>query len=172
MGKGKKVQKSVSSEEEESLQQMEDDLGSQGDMEEEGEMDMMDIMDEEGEQSMDEDEMLAGEIQDDSGDEPQLDGEEMVEGDDDDEFASDDDVIDTAKMEALKEGDGEIPDDIDTNILSNRDKVISDLLKKEDLGLIQMRLKENIKILSNFKELRQGEKSRSEYLQDVMQDIC
>ena len=67
-------------------------------------------------------------------------------------------------MQALDEGDETIPDDIDTNIENKRDKVISDLLKKEDLGLIQMRLKENIKILSNFKELRQGEKSRSEYL--------
>jgi hypothetical protein len=67
-------------------------------------------------------------------------------------------------MQALEEGDEIISDDIDTNIESKRDKVISDLLKKEDLGLIQMRLKENIKILSNFKELRQGEKSRSEYL--------
>ena len=137
---------------------MEDDFGSQ--MEEEGEMDMMDMVGEEGEESMDEDEKLAGDIQDDSGDEPQLEGEEQ----DDDEFASDEDVIDTAKMQALEEGDETIPDDIDTNIESKRDKVISDLLKKEDLGLIQMRLKENIKILSNFKELRQGEKSRSEYL--------
>ena len=51
-------------------------------------------------------------------------------------------------------------DDIDTNIESKRDKAISDLLKKEDLGLIQMRLKENIKVLSNFKELRQADKSR------------
>jgi hypothetical protein len=67
-------------------------------------------------------------------------------------------------MQALEEGDEIISDDIDTNIENKRDKVISDLLKKEDLGLIQMRLKENIKILSNFKELRQGEKSRSEYL--------
>ena len=44
---------------------MEDDFGSQ--MEEEGEMDMMG---EEGEESMDEDEKLAGDIEDDSGDEP------------------------------------------------------------------------------------------------------
>lgn len=36
---------------------------------------------------------------------------------------------------------------MDTNIESKREKAISDLLKKEDLGLIQMRLKENIKIL-------------------------
>lgn len=35
-----------------------------------------------------------------------------------------------------------------------------------------MRLKENIKILSNFKELRQGEKSRHQYVEDVIHDIC
>jgi len=44
--------------------------------------------------------------------------------------------------------------DLDTNIENTREKAISDLLKKEDLGLIQMRLRENIKVLSNFKELR------------------
>ena len=49
--------------------------------------------------------------------------------------------------------------DLDTNIESKRDKAISDLLKKEDLGLIQMRIRENIKVLSNFKELRQEDKS-------------
>jgi ribosomal RNA methyltransferase Nop2 len=57
--------------------------------------------------------------------------------------------------------------DMETNIESKRDKHISDLLKKEDLGLIQMRLRENIKVLSNFKELRTGDKSRHEYLQEV-----
>jgi len=57
--------------------------------------------------------------------------------------------------------------DLDTNIESKRDKAISDLLKKEDLGLIQMRIKENIRILSNFKELRQGDKARHEYLEEI-----
>ena len=45
--------------------------------------------------------------------------------------------------------------DLDTNIDHKREKAITDLLKKEDLGLITMRLKENIKVVSNFKELRQ-----------------
>lgn len=56
----------------------------------------------------------------------------------------------------LNEADADSQDrtDMDTNIESKREKAISDLLKKEDLGLIQMRLKENIKILQNFKELR------------------
>jgi hypothetical protein len=47
-----------------------------------------------------------------------------------------------------------------TNIESKRDKMIRDLLNKEDLGIIQMRLKETIKVLSNFKELRDPAKSR------------
>lgn len=35
-----------------------------------------------------------------------------------------------------------------------------------------MRLRENIKVLSNFKELRVGDKPRQEYLQEVQSDIC
>jgi ribosomal RNA methyltransferase Nop2 len=50
--------------------------------------------------------------------------------------------------------------------------MISDLLSKEDLGIINMRLKETVKILSNFKQLRDGTKSRQDYLQELKQDIC
>ena len=35
-----------------------------------------------------------------------------------------------------------------------------------------MRMRENIKILSNFKELRSDGKSRTEYLEEVKTDIC
>jgi ribosomal RNA methyltransferase Nop2 len=35
-----------------------------------------------------------------------------------------------------------------------------------------MRLKENIKVLSSFKDLRQGEKSRPEYMEEVQADVC
>lgn len=78
-------------------------------------------------------------------------------------------------MEGI-ESDGEADEDggdvdLDTNITDKRDKAISDMLKKEDLGLITMRLRENVKILSNFKELRQGDKSRSEYLEELQTDI-
>jgi hypothetical protein len=79
--------------------------------------------------------------------------EDDEEGEDlNDEFESDEDAEEAKgdqDDDEFNEGD-----DIDTNIESKRDKAISDLLKKEDLGLIQMRLKENIKVLSNFKELR------------------
>jgi hypothetical protein len=51
-------------------------------------------------------------------------------------------------------------DNLDTNIEAKRDKMISDLLSKEDLGIVQMRVKETIKVLSNFKDLRDPQKSR------------
>lgn len=62
--------------------------------------------------------------------------------------------------------------DLDTNIEHKREKAISDLLKKEDLGLITMRLRENVKVVSNFKELRAEGKARHEYVAEIMDDIC
>lgn len=35
-----------------------------------------------------------------------------------------------------------------------------------------MRLKDNIKVLQNFKELRQPDKARHQYLDEVMTDVC
>ena len=61
---------------------------------------------------------------------------------------------------------------MDTNIEAKRDKMISDLLNKEDLGIIQMRVKETVKVLSNFKELRDKDKSRPDYLEELKNDVC
>ena len=61
--------------------------------------------------------------------------------------------------------------DLATNIEDKREKAISNLLKKEDLGLIQMRLRENIKILSNFRELRDPDRSRVSYLDEIKEDV-
>lgn len=58
-----------------------------------------------------------------------------------------------------------------TNIADKRDAAIQSLLSKEDLGIIQMRIKETIKILSNFKELREAEKSRSDYMEQLKNDV-
>lgn len=61
-------------------------------------------------------------------------------------------------------------DAIATNIDSKRDQAIRALLAKEDLGIIQMRIKETIRILSNFKDLNAG-KSRQDYMEQLKQDI-
>jgi len=46
-----------------------------------------------------------------------------------------------------------------TNLENKRDEAIQSLLLKEDLGIIQMRLKDTVKVLQNFKELRDDEKN-------------
>ena len=115
--------------------------------------------------------------------------QESGEAFDDDEEMEDDDEGDELPgqyedEEEKASGDGEedgenfddeiVPDedDINTNIEAKRDKMIADLLTKEDLGLIQMRVKETVKVLSNFKELRDPEKSRQDYLESLKADIC
>jgi len=60
---------------------------------------------------------------------------------------------------------------VTTNIESKRDEAISKLLAKEDLGIIQMRMKDTIKILQNFKELREPEKTRVDYLDSLKEDV-
>lgn len=96
---------------------------------------------EEGEDESDDiDQKLVDEMDSDSDqleDEPQLRDEmDMEEGEDDgdDQYASDDGLGEESKGEDHDEEGDEV--DIDTNIESKRDKAISDLLKKEDLGLI------------------------------------
>lgn len=129
---------------------------------------MFDDMMEEGEEEMGEDEY------------EQMRQQQMQEGsesgeqeENDDEFQSDPEQPNAGgDLESIDSDGDEVGDDIDTNIEGKREKAISDLLKKEDLGLIQMRLKENVKILSNFNELRDKDKARHEYLDEVKTDIC
>ena len=104
--------------------------------------------------------------------------EESGEADLDDELSDDDDGEAVSNQESEndeeEEDDGadEVADeDIETNIHDKRDAAIQNLLSKEDLGIIQMRVKETIKVLSNFKELRDPAKSRSDYMQQLMEDV-
>ena len=72
--------------------------------------------------------------------------------------------------EIADEGDEHL--NLDTNIENKRDQAISNLLSKDDLGIINMRLKETVKILQNFKELRDVEKSRIDYIESLASDVC
>ena len=110
--------------------------------------------------------------------EHELEDEKMEEAMPSQEMPDFDDMSEEGEQEMEEQPEAEEDDadggdvDLDTNIEQKREKAISDMLKKEDLGLIQMRMRENIKILSNFKELRAEGKSRTEYLEEVKTDIC
>lgn len=107
------------------------------DDDEEGEMGMH----EEGEADLDDDMAESGESE----------SEEVHKASEPETTArEDDDVVDD--------------DNMTTNIENKRDEAIKNLLAKEDLGIIQMRVKETIRVLANFKELRDVTKSRTEYM--------
>ena len=46
------------------------------------------------------------------------------------------------------------------------------MLSKDDIGIIQARIQETVKILSNFKELRDPDVARNDYLESLKNDIC
>lgn len=110
------------------------------------------------------------------------DGDDMEEGEEEMEMSGDfKEGSDGAEEEKGNEIEGEDEDeyeepqdegaDIQTNIEDKRDAAIQKLLSKEDLGILQMRIKETIKILSNFAELRDSAKARSDYIDSLMEDI-
>ena len=68
-------------------------------------------------------------------------------------------------------GDEVADEDIATNIQDKRDAAIQNLLSKEDLGIIQMRIKETIKVLANFQQLRNPSMSRSDYVESLKDDV-
>lgn len=105
--------------------------------------------------------------------------QEEGEADFDDDMAEDDDseseeeAQKASEPETTAREDDDIVDDdnMTTNIENKRDEAIKNLLAKEDLGIIQMRVKETIRVLANFKELRDENKSRTEYMDQLKADI-
>jgi ribosomal RNA methyltransferase Nop2 len=58
-----------------------------------------------------------------------------------------------------------------TNIEAKRDAAIKSMLSREDLGIINIRIKETVRILSNFQDLREKGKSRQDYMSQLKDDI-
>jgi hypothetical protein len=86
-----------------------------------------------------------GEEEEDSLDDEGLDGEEEEE-------EGEEEKVEKEELDGVDDVlDEEQDHRIETNIDSKREKMISDLISKEDLGIIQMRVRETIKVLSNFK---------------------
>ena len=74
---------------------------------------------------------------------------------------------DTEKEEVTEPAD----EDVLTNIEAKRDAAIKSMLSKEDLGIINIRIKETVRILSNLQELREKGKSRTDYMRQLKEDI-
>ena len=97
------------------------------------------------------------------------------EGFDDGEGEGFDDDDDFPEGEGQADAEGEFEPDVDhVNVTTNISKdrgAMDAMLAKEDLGIVHSRIQENVRILSSFKELRDPNKKRTEYMTDLMNDV-
>jgi 25S rRNA (cytosine2870-C5)-methyltransferase len=59
----------------------------------------------------------------------------------------------------------------EAGVENKRDEVIQQLLSKDDIAMITARISETVKILGNFKELRDPDTARNDYLESLKNDI-
>lgn len=106
----------------------------------------------------DEFDLGSGEEEGEEGDEPELD-DEVLDGDQDSEDEDEDEEDDD------DEGGAEF-------MLPTLEEREAEKLRGADLQLIHMRIQEIVTVLSNFKKLAVDGRSRSEYVEQLLSDIC
>ncbi|KAG0197732.1 rRNA (cytosine-C5-)-methyltransferase nop2 [Mortierella sp. GBA30] len=118
-----------------------------------------------------------------SDDEDEKDGED--EEDEEDIFASDsedsdDDDMETKsrKLDAAKKAEAEEAEaELQTNIMLENDKYVlpgddHETLQSTDLQVVQARIQEIVRVLNNFREMREGNRSRNDYISQLLKDLC
>ncbi|KAI9190217.1 rRNA (cytosine-C5-)-methyltransferase nop2 [Blastocladiella emersonii ATCC 22665] len=125
-------------------------------------------------------------ITDDEDDEDAMDQDALFDDDED----SDDENVRVTKLEDMSDGDDEDehalrahPDDedeaLETNIvdeqffvLPTEEDVEREIISPPELSLVNHRIQEIVKVLGNFADLRQPGRSRSEYIAQLVRDLC
>ncbi|CAI2360642.1 unnamed protein product [Moneuplotes crassus] len=126
-------------------------------------------------ESFDEDDELAHLVGDSDSDEAEgePEGDEILDDEIDELDAEGDMEEDKAQQENFDEEMDE--DEIEkVGVVTNTNKdrsAMDNLLAKEDLGIVNSRIQESIRILTNFRELRDPNKTRTEYMTDLKNDV-
>ncbi|KAF9899883.1 rRNA (cytosine-C5-)-methyltransferase nop2 [Linnemannia zychae] len=113
-------------------------------------------------------------------------GEEQGEEEDEEDiFASnsedsDDDDMEakSRKLDAAAEAEAEEAEaELQTNIMLESDKYVlpgddHEILQSTDLQVVQARIQEIVRVLNNFREMREGNRSRNDYISQLLKDLC
>lgn len=91
----------------------------------------------------------------DEGDEVELDDEDLEDGEDEEEDEDDEDEVEGAEF-----------------MLPTLEEREAEKMRGADLQLVHMRIQEIVTVLSNFKKLAVDGRSRSEYVEQLLADIC
>ncbi|KAF9419980.1 rRNA (cytosine-C5-)-methyltransferase nop2 [Podila epigama] len=114
------------------------------------------------------------------------DEEEGEEEDEEDIFASnsedsddeDDMEAKSRKLDAAKKAEEEAAEaELQTNIMMENDKYVlpgddHEALQSTDLQVVLARIQEIVRVLNNFREMREGNRSRNDYISQLLKDLC
>ncbi|KAF9122422.1 rRNA (cytosine-C5-)-methyltransferase nop2 [Mortierella sp. 14UC] len=110
---------------------------------------------------------------------------EGEEEDEEDIFASDSEDSDdddmeakSRKLDAAAQAEAEEAEaELQTNIMLESDKYVlpgddHEILQSTDLQVVQARIQEIVRVLNNFREMREGNRSRNDYISQLLKDLC
>ncbi|KAF9919860.1 rRNA (cytosine-C5-)-methyltransferase nop2 [Linnemannia zychae] len=95
------------------------------------------------------------------------------ESDDDDDMETKSRKLDAAAKAEAEEAEAELQ----TNIMMEEDKYVlpgedHEALQSTDLQVVQARIQEIVRVLNNFREMREGNRSRNDYISQLLKDLC
>ncbi|KAG0342701.1 rRNA (cytosine-C5-)-methyltransferase nop2 [Podila humilis] len=111
--------------------------------------------------------------------------EDEEEEDEEDIFASnsedsdeDDMEAQSRKLDAAKKAEAEEAEaELQTNIMLENDKYVlpgddHEALHSTDLQVVLARIQEIVRVLNNFRDMREGNRSRNDYISQLLKDLC
>ncbi|KAF9177751.1 rRNA (cytosine-C5-)-methyltransferase nop2 [Haplosporangium sp. Z 767] len=113
--------------------------------------------------------------EDDEGEEDEEDifASNSEDSDDDDDMEAKSRKLDAAAKLEAEEAEAELQ----TNIMLESDKYVlpdedHEILQSTDLQVVQARIQEIVRVLNNFREMREGNRSRNDYIAQLLKDLC
>ncbi|KAF9105856.1 rRNA (cytosine-C5-)-methyltransferase nop2 [Mortierella sp. AM989] len=106
-------------------------------------------------------------------DEEDIFASDSEDSDDDDDMEAKSRKLDAAKQVEAEEAEAELQ----TNIMLENDKYVlpeddNEILQSTDLQVVQARIQEIVRVLNNFREMREGNRSRNDYISQLLKDLC
>ncbi|KAG0060642.1 rRNA (cytosine-C5-)-methyltransferase nop2 [Linnemannia elongata] len=110
--------------------------------------------------------------------EEEEDEEDIFASNSEDDSDEDDMEAKSRKLDAAAQAEAEEAEaEMQTNIMLESDKYVlpgedHEILQSTDLQVVQARIQEIVRVLNNFREMREGNRSRNDYISQLLKDLC
>ncbi|KAG0078905.1 rRNA (cytosine-C5-)-methyltransferase nop2 [Linnemannia elongata] len=110
--------------------------------------------------------------------EEEEDEEDIFASNSEDDSDEDDMEAKSRKLDAAAQAEAEEAEaEMQTNIMLESDKYVlpgedHEILQSTDLQVVQARIQEIVRVLNNFRDMREGNRSRNDYISQLLKDLC